>query len=100
MAVVWHVEYLKISHKYPEEVTKMITYLESIYGDTTIKRGKKHTYIGMDIYLSNKGLSKICMSGYIDESVEDFPKEVYTPVSSPVSDHLFKTRKGKILPEE
>ena len=78
----------------------MITYLESIYGEMTIKRGNKHTYLGMDIDLSNEGVEKICMSSYIDEAVEEFPEEVYTPVSSPASDHLFKTRKGKLLPEE
>ena len=59
-------ENLKISYKDPEEITTMITYLESIYGKMALKCGKKHTYLEMDINLSNKCLAKICMSGYID----------------------------------
>ena len=91
---------LKISHKDPEEVTVMIAYSESIYGIMTVKSGKKHTYLGMDIDLSDIGKSKISMNCYIDEAVEEFPKDVSTPVSSPVYDHLFKTIKEKLLPED
>ena len=68
--VVCHVDDIKISHKEPEEVTAIIAYLEAIYGKITVKRRKNHTYLGMDIDLSDGGLEKICMSGYIDEAVE------------------------------
>ena len=33
MTVVWHVDDLKISHKNPEEITKLAKYLSKIYGD-------------------------------------------------------------------
>ena len=97
ITVVWHVDDLKISHKDLQEVTNMIAYLKSIYGEMTIKCGRKHTYLGMDIDLSDEGVAKICMSRYIDEAMEEFPEDVSTPVSGPVSNHLFKTRKGELL---
>ena len=100
MTVVWHVEDIKISHKDPQEVTNMIAYLESIYGEMTVKCGIKHTYLSMDIELSDKGVEKICMSRYNDEAVEKFPEDVSTPVFSPASDHFFKTRKGELLSNE
>ena len=58
MTIVWPVYNLKISHKYPKEVTAMIAYLESIYGTMAAKRGKKNTYLGMDINLRNIGQAK------------------------------------------
>ena len=99
MTVVWHIEDLKISQD-PEEVTAIIAYPKSIYGKITVKHGKKHTYLGMEIVLSNIGQAKICMGQYIDEAVEEFTEDVSTPVSSPASDHILKTRKGKLLPED
>ena len=33
MTVVWHVKDLKISHKKPEEITKLAKYLSKISGD-------------------------------------------------------------------
>ena len=65
----------------------------------TVKRGNKHTYLGMDNNLSEKGLAKIFTSGYIDEAVEEFTEDVSTPVSGPSSKHIFKTRRGILLPE-
>ena len=41
------------------------------------------------------------MNGYIDEAVDESPKDVTTPVVSPVAEHLFKTNNiGKRLREE
>ena len=48
MTVIWHVDDLKISHKNPEAVTKVIKYLDSIYPGVKVKRGKHHEYLGMD----------------------------------------------------
>ena len=57
--VVWHVGDLKISNKDPQEVTNIIAYLKYIYGEMTIKRGRKNIYLGMDINLSDEGVEKI-----------------------------------------
>ena len=71
-----------------------------MYGEMPIKRGRKRTYLGMDIDLSNEGVAKIFMRGYIDEAVEELTEDVSITVSSPASDHIFKTRKGELLSDE
>ena len=50
MTVTWHVDKLKVSHKYPYQITKFAIYLSIIYGGKlTVKWGKIHDYIGMDL---------------------------------------------------
>ena len=44
LAVVWHVDDMKVSHKNNEEVTKFIENMKVIYGEEIpVARGKKHT---------------------------------------------------------
>ena len=50
--VTWHIENLKISKKDADEAKNMIPYLESIYGPMPAKQGKKHTYMGMEMYFT------------------------------------------------
>ena len=47
---MWHVGNMKVSHKNKEEVTKFVEYMKGIYGENMpIVRGKKRTYVGMDL---------------------------------------------------
>ena len=56
LTVVWHVDDMKVSHKNKEEVTKFIEYMKGIYGEEIlVARGKKHTYVGMDLEYSSPG---------------------------------------------
>ena len=49
--VVWHVNYIKVSHKDPFEVIKFSTYLSIIYvKKLTVHRGKLYDYFGIDLY--------------------------------------------------
>lgn len=48
LTVTLHVDDLKISHVDSFEVTKLIRYLEKIYGKVVVHRGKVHDYLGMD----------------------------------------------------
>jgi hypothetical protein len=54
--IVWHVDDLKISHKDSAVVDQIIASLKQEYEFTghqmTVKRGKKHTYLGMDLDFS------------------------------------------------
>ena len=47
LTVFWHVDDLKISCVDANEVTKMIQWLESEYGEMHGSRGKRHDYLGM-----------------------------------------------------
>jgi hypothetical protein len=47
--ICWYVDDLKISHVDKDVVTQVILDIERSYGKMTVTRGKKHTYVGMDI---------------------------------------------------
>ena len=50
MTVTWHVDDLKVYHKDPYQITKFSSYISIIYGEKlTVKRGKVHDYIGMEL---------------------------------------------------
>ena len=38
MTIIWHVDYLKISHQDGWEITKIIKLLGKVYGDIKVKR--------------------------------------------------------------
>ena len=59
MTVTWHVDDLNILHKEPAEVTKLLDYLEKIYGPVAVNRGRKHTYLGMDLDFETKRVVKV-----------------------------------------
>jgi hypothetical protein len=41
--MVWHVDDIKMSHEEEKEITQMITWLKSIYGDDMrVSRGRVH----------------------------------------------------------
>ena len=49
--IVWHVDYLMISHKDPNVVTEIVQRLSDKYGvmmPLTVNRGKVHEYLGMN----------------------------------------------------
>ena len=59
MTVTWHVDDLKVYHKDPLKTTKFAHYLYLQYAEKlTVKIGKIHNYLGMDLYYSTKGGSK------------------------------------------
>ena len=56
MTVTWHFDDLKVSHKDPFEITKFTHYLSLQYGKKlTVKCGKVHDYLGMDLDYYTKG---------------------------------------------
>ena len=65
----WHVDDCKISHVYPKIDKKLINSLnqeykgifEDITGKMTVKRGKKHKYVGITLDYSKEGACQITM---------------------------------------
>ena len=80
LTIVWHADDLKISHRLPSVVTKMIAWLKSTYerlfsdgsGVMTVKRGKVHEYLGMTLDFSVEGEVKVTMIPYVKEIIEQF----------------------------
>ena len=88
--IAWHVDDLKISHKDPKVVDKIIEELEEKYGKMTVTRGKHHTYVGINIIYGDDKEVIIEMKEYIREAIEEFPEELIKLVTSPASLHLFE----------
>ena len=93
MTVTWHVDDLLSAHIDPVENTKFGVYLATKYGDgLTIKRGKVHDYLGMDLDFSSDGVAKVGMIKYIRDIENDFPEPLGASAATPAADHLFKIR--------
>jgi hypothetical protein len=72
--MVWHVDKIKMSHDEEEEVTRMIKWLKSIYGeDMRVSRGRVHDYLGMTLDFTKKGEVKVTMIDYLKKVISDFP---------------------------
>ena len=100
--VVWHVDDLKVSHKKPEEITKLAIHLSKIYGDFKVKWGHILEYLGMTLDYTIKGQVKVSMIPYIQNIIKELPKEIMSFASTPASDHLFQVQdqNAVMLPEE
>ena len=64
--ILWHVADLKISHEDPAEVTKIIKMMSSEFGKEaplTVRRGKIHAYLGMNLDFTEEGVPYEAISG-------------------------------------
>ena len=57
--IVWHVDDLKISHVKEDVVNRVIAKLETNYGKMSMMVGRKHKYVGMNIYYHPDGTVQI-----------------------------------------
>jgi hypothetical protein len=98
--IAWHVDDIKISHKKQSVLEEVLDYLQGIYGELSITRGTRHTFVGMDLEFGN-GKVEISMDSYLREAIEAFPEEIKDKVASPAADHLYTVNEnGKRLPED
>jgi hypothetical protein len=89
----WHVGDIKMSHKNPNEVTKVIDWLKGIYGDNThVLRGLVHDYLGMTMDYTTKGEVKVTIVDYLKGVLGGFPEVIGGTAPTPVSEHLFDVR--------
>ena len=90
--ILWHVDDLKISHVDPVEVTKIINMMSSVFGKEaplTVRRGKSHDYLGMNLDYTETGILKIEMTGYIENILKEMPAEMAGEAPTPAANHLF-----------
>ena len=90
MTICWHVDDLKVSHKYQNDVTVLAENLADPYGPkTTVSRGKVHEYLGMDIdWDSVAGTMILSMINYLHKVIEEFPEVLLVTKYSPAEDHM------------
>eukprot|EP00804_Cyclotella_cryptica_P029637 CCRYP_019028-RA/>CCRYP_019028-RA protein AED:0.31 eAED:0.31 QI:0/-1/0/1/-1/1/1/0/180 len=103
MTICWRVDDLKVSHVDEKEVTKIEKWLKGLYGNISVSRGKKHTYLGMQLEYTNKGKCLVTMEKYTGDVINRFPEVIKGTAATPASDHIFKVRNSKnakVLPAE
>jgi hypothetical protein len=88
--LTWHVDDIKMSHKDPKEVTKVIDWLKGIYEDNMhVSRGLLHDYLGMTFDYTTKGEVKVTMVDYLKGVLGDFTEVIDGTAATPASEHLF-----------
>jgi hypothetical protein len=91
--LAWHVDDIKMSHKDPKEVSKVIAWLKSIYGDNMhVSRGLVHDYLGMTLDYATKGEVKVTMADYLKEVLNDFPEVIEGHAQTAAAENLFTVR--------
>ena len=91
--VIFHVDDGLASHVNPIENTKLLVYLNKIYGDgITFTSGKKFTYLGMDMDYTERRVLQVSMVPYIDGVIEEFPELITKTSPTPAADYLFTVR--------
>lgn len=90
--IKWHVDNLKISHKYANVVTSIIKSLSAKYGITIpllISRGKVHEYLGMTIEFTTKGKECITMYNQVDNIINNAPGIYKTGSATAAPNNLY-----------
>ena len=80
---IWHVDDLKISHNDPKVVDSVLAWLEKLFGKLVTRRGKKHTYLGMNLDFTESGSVKFSMIDYLKVLIVDFPVEIEGSIGTP-----------------
>ena len=92
MTITWHVDDLKLSHQSDAALTRVIEWLESIYGTLNPSRGDKHEYLGMSLDYSDPGKVKISMPQFTKDIIEEFPKDLPKMAELLADNYLFTIR--------
>ena len=97
--VTMHVDDLKVSHVDPKVNDVFIEHFKHLYNRDSLKpvsvrRGKIHDYLGIDLDFTHVGNVRISMIKYSDKIFNDFPEQICTtaPPSTPAANHLFDIR--------
>jgi hypothetical protein len=92
--ICWYIDDL-ISHVECTIVDIIINIIEKQYGTMVVTHGKKHTYIPMNIELTDNGAPTVLMNDYLKEAIDAlFPEDCNKPAKTPAGPHLFKSNKN------
>ena len=91
--ITYHVNDLKISHRDPVVVTRIINKLRKKYGKVSplsVARGEIHDYLGMALDFRKENTLKRTMYNFIQKMLDEIPIEMRGVAVTPAADHLFK----------
>ena len=89
--ITWHVDDKKISHTDENVVTDIIHELENYFGTFTVTRGKKHSYLGMNIEVREDKKIALDMIEEIKKIIEGFSETITGSVTSPATRDFYNT---------
>jgi hypothetical protein len=87
--ICWYVDDNKISHVNPKTVDWVIEEIENKFGKMTVKRGKSHTFVGIDFTMTEDGKVEINMKEYIKECIEAFGETINKGATTPAKSNMF-----------
>ena len=67
--IFWYVDGNKISHTDELVGTEVISVMKNVFGDLTITRSKKHTFLGMNIEIKDNGIIETGMMDQLNETI-------------------------------
>jgi hypothetical protein len=79
----------KISHVDPTVVTSIIDQLELRFDKMTVTRGLEHSFLGMKIRYTGKGIAIITMRQYLEEALSECGMDIVREVTTPAQRDLF-----------
>ena len=74
--IVWNVDDNKISHVNSQVVDQVITKIKKKFRKMTVKRGKEHVFVGMNISFIGDNKLKLTMKNYLEEAIQVFGEDV------------------------
>ena len=89
MTISWFADDNKISHVDSKVVYWLIEEIEKKHDKMTIFRGRKHTFLGIDIEFLDHVKLKILMKGYVEELIEEFGEDLSRPAALPAAKDIF-----------
>ena len=92
--ICWYVDNTKISHEDSTVVDWVIQQIEHNFGKMTVKRGKKHTFVGVDIEFSNDQTVKLSVNNFVEECISVYGSEVKKSAATPAKGNLFEDNEG------
>ena len=85
--ICFYVDDNKVSHVDKKVVDDIIAEVTKHFGDLTVSRGNKHTFLGIHFEIEN-GLFKLNMKDQILEAIDTFRDDVSLNVTSPATKNL------------
>ena len=77
-------------HKDPKIVDQTIKKIKNRFGEMTVTRGFKHTFVGIDIELCMDGTVKLVMMDYLKKRSEVFEENISGMSPTPAGIDLFQ----------
>ena len=87
--ICWYVDDTTISHEYPNVVDYVVSKLEYEFGKMMVTRGKKHTFVGIDIDFNEDGTVTLSMDEYINECINLYRESIKDKAAIPAKGDLF-----------